>query len=135
MIKNVALCLFLAFGFSVCSGQVQERIIKVIDIEITSYEDSLVLAENENKKVFLFFLGDHCSWCSKQKEVILQEEVVKKLNDYIVCYVDLSERKDLASKYNVKVIPTYFIINKNEKILNKNIGYKNKNDFIKWLDN
>jgi thioredoxin-related protein len=132
--KRLLVGLFLVLGSISVVSSAQERIIKVVDLEITSYEDSLVLAKNQDKKVLVFFSADYCGWCKKQKDVFLESAVVDKINDYVICYVDMS-KKDLVSKYNVRTIPAYFVIDKNEKIIKKNIGYKEKNDFIRWLDN
>jgi thioredoxin-related protein len=128
MIKILAL--FLAIGLCCSSVFAQERV-----LEHVSYEDSLVLAKEQNKKVFVFFTGEFCSWCQKQKDVLLDQTVLNSLKDHVICFVDLLERKDLAKKYNVKLVPSYFIIDSSEKLIKKHTGYKSVDDLISWIEN
>lgn len=132
MTKEFLLSLSLLLGF--CSTALAEdRVIKVINLDITSYKDALVLAKSENKKIFLYFSGEYCHHCQRQKEVFIKDDVVEKLKNYIICYVDLVEDKEIANKYNVRSVPSYFIIDENEKIIKKNTGYKDSSNFLNWL--
>lgn len=125
--------LFLAFGLVPIFAEARDEIKQVLKLEYLSYEDSLVLAKDQNKKVFVFFTGEYCGWCLKQKEVLMDQEVLSNLKDHVVCFVDLLERKDLAKKYNVKVVPSYFVIDTDEKVLQKHTGFKDAKDFINWI--
>jgi thioredoxin-related protein len=116
--------------FFVCSTVVANE---VLLLEYVSYEDSLKLAKEQNKKVFVLFTADYCSWCEKQKEVLQEGEVLIKLKSYVICFVDTQKRKDLAEKFNVKTIPNYFILDQNGEVLKKHVGYKNAKDFSDWL--
>lgn len=126
------LTLFLAIGFGCSSLLAEEGIKQVLKLEYLSYEDSLVLAKEQNKKVFVFFTGEFCSWCQKQKDVLMEQKVLDSLKDHVVCFVDLLERKDLAKKYNVKSVPAYFVIDSNEKLIKKHVGYKTADDLVSW---
>lgn len=133
MINKIIVCFVIGLGI-LSASSFAEEIVKVISyLEVISYEDSLLVAKNQNKKVLLFFSADYCGWCHKQKEIILDPEVAENLSDYIVCYVDTVERKDLSTKYKVRSIPSYFVVDSDENIIKKNTGYKDKTDFIKWL--
>lgn len=99
-----------------------------------SYEESLNLAKKTDKKVFVFFTGDHCSWCKKQKLVLSNKDVSKKLEDYIVCYVDVSKNRELSRKYKVSSVPNYFLIDKDENVLKEANGYKKDKEFLSWLE-
>jgi thioredoxin-related protein len=101
-------------------------------LEILSYEDAVILSKEQDKKLFLLFGADYCGWCHKQKQVLMDQEVLGELQNYIVCFVDKTQREDLSKKYEVKSIPAYFVI-KNDKVLKKSIGYKDKEGFLNWL--
>lgn len=131
-VSSLAIGICLALPYNVLAKE-KEQIKQVLNLEYVSYEDSLILAKKENKNIFIFFTGDYCGWCYKQKEVLMDQEVIKSLKDHIICFVDLSERKDLAAKYKVKSIPTYFIIDKDENVIKKHTGYKSSGDFMSWL--
>jgi thioredoxin-related protein len=124
----------LCLGLFSANSFAQERIIKTATLDVASYDDSLILAKNQNKKLIVFFTADYCGWCKKQKEVAFDPDVVNELNkDYIVCYVDTVENKDISGKYKVRTIPAYFIVDEKENVIKKNVGYKNKADFLRWL--
>lgn len=106
---------------------------EVLLLEYVSYEDSLKLAKDQNKKVFVLFSADYCSWCDKQKEVLQNGEVLVNLKSYVVCFVDTQERKDLAEKFKVKTIPHYIILDQKGEVLKKHVGHKNATDFSDWL--
>lgn len=99
-----------------------------------SYEESLELAKKNDKKVFVFFGGEYCSWCKKQKIVLSNKDVSSKLDKYIICHIDISKNKNLAKKYKVSSIPSYFIIDKDESVLKESNGYKKEKEFLDWLD-
>ena len=116
--------------FFVCSTVAANE---VLLLEYVSYEDSLKLAKEQNKKVFVLFTADYCSWCEKQKEVLQEGKVLIKLKSYVICFVDTQKRKDLAEKFKVKTIPNYFILDQKGEVLKKHVGYKNAKDFSDWL--
>ena len=136
MIKKISL-LFVFLGTIYYPGSVnsQEVIMpqEVLLLEFVSYQDALVLAKDDDKKIFLLFTSENCPWCDKQKDVLTNPELVKKLKDYVVCFVDSKKEKELSKTYKVRSVPSYFILDKQEKILKKNIGYKSKEEFLNWI--
>lgn len=127
------LILFLLIGCCSSFAPAQEEIKQVLKLEYLSYEDSLILAKEKDKKVFVFFTGEFCSWCQKQKDVLMEQKVLDSLKNHVICFVDLLERKDLAKKYNVKSVPSYFIIDADEKMIKKHTGYKSADDLVSWI--
>lgn len=130
MIKSILFLCLTIIGFNAISSA-QEI---VITDTFSSYEDALIISKEQNKQILLMFTGEHCSFCEKQKQVLFDKDVVKHLNNKVVCFVDISENKSIANKYNVKVVPTYFILDHQENVIKKNVGYKNKDKFIVWLN-
>ena len=129
MIRRTFLGLLSALGAFCVSAEAQV----FLTLEVLSYEDAIILSKEQNKKLFLFFTADYCGWCHKQKQVIMEQEVLYVLQNYIVCFVDTTKREDLSKKYKVKTIPAYFVVDTDGQILRKNIGYKEKQDFLVWL--
>lgn len=131
MFNKLVCAIILGLFSSTCFSQ--EVVSTVSYLEVNSYEDSLILAKNQNKKVLVLFTADYCGWCGKQKEVFLDPSVTSSLANYIVCYVDSTSRKDLVAKYKVRPIPAYFVIDHDENIIKKHVGYKGTNEFIRWI--
>jgi thioredoxin-related protein len=95
------------------------------------------MAEEQNKKILMIFTSDHCSWCKKLKNTLSDPKVIEALDNYIICYVDIKdfENKNLIKKYNIKSIPSAFILDKKENIIKNHIGYQNADQLINWLKN
>jgi len=107
---------------------------KPVDREMITYQRALAISKSNGRPVFVFFHTDQCTWCSQMKINTFTDDSVKNtLNSYVVCYVDTSKDRDVARKYSVRGIPSYYIIDSNEKIKKSGNGYKNPDEFIKWL--
>lgn len=133
MIQKLILILSL-FCVAVCLTNTHAQDAhNVLLLEFVTYQDALVLAKDHDRDIVLLFTSDNCPWCDKQKDVLTDPEVVAKLKNYVVCFVDLRKEKDIAKNYRVRSVPSYFLIDKEEKIIKKNVGYKNKSEFLNWL--
>lgn len=64
-------------------------------------EESLALAEKENKVIFLSVGYSSCHWCHvMERESFMDEEIAKFLNDNFICIkVDREERPDVDAIY------------------------------------
>lgn len=128
MIKSIVFCLLF---LSCCSVVFAKTFVD------NEYELSLDMAKKENKKILLVFTADYCSWCKKLKEVLGKQDVLKELDQYIVCYVDVknAKNKDLKIKHKIKSLPTCVILNNEEEVLKKDTGFKDERQMIEWLKN
>lgn len=101
--------------------------------EAKNYEDALALSNKTDKKVFVYFGAEWCPYCKKMEHLLAEKDVSKKLSDFVVLKLDKDLDLDLVERYNVKSIPHYMLIDKNENIIKKNVGYKNQKEFLNWL--
>ena len=100
----------------------------------TSYENSLTIAQNQNKKIILVFQGsDWCGPCIKlSKEIWSSEEFIAySKKNYILIQADFPRKKKnaleikqqkinnfLAEKYNSNgYFPLVVVLNKNGEVL------------------
>lgn len=90
-------------------------------------------AHKENKHIFLFFTADWCSWCHKMDGEVLHHEKLKDFmpEHYVVRHVKDTERL-MVRRFSVKAFPTYIILDKTGKELNRGVGYKPYASFIEW---
>jgi len=125
----------------------QETIVKTptqVEKKITSdiannYTDALSIAQNTNSKMLLIFSAKWCVPCQKFDYEVLQSLRVRnkiKQSNFIETHIDIDEEKnkDVKSRFNIKTIPYFAIVDQNERILKKDEGYKNIRDFMAWLD-
>lgn len=99
---------------------------------VDNYKESLELTQELDLPIVLMFGADWCKYCMVQKKDLWAN--VELLNDMIIVLVDIDENPEIASKYEIRKVPTtVFLLNKTEKA-RKN-GYSNLKDFKVWLKN
>ena len=101
----------------------------------TSYEEALKTAEKLNKKIVLMFSADWCHWCSKFKSEVLTASSVKEaLENYVFLIVDADQNKSILSKFGIRGLPNFYIIDYKENNLKNKAGFMSVDDFISWLN-
>ena len=86
-----------------------------------NYNEGMVMRKIENKKVFLHFYADWCSYCKKMAKVTFRNpSVVSYLNEnFIAIRVDFDKESEIASRYGVRFLPsTWFLSEIGERIGN-----------------
>lgn len=93
----------------------------------------------ENKNAFLIFSTEYCPWCSRQKRVLEEIDVIR--DDLQIFYVNDSSAitKELLKKnsFSIKYFPTSYILEKSEgelTILYEFQGYQSKENILRVLD-
>ena len=98
----------------------------------SSYEEAVVQAKEQNKKLMLFMHSDYCPWCKKMKRTTLKnKEVVDDINkNYIFVQLDI-DFDDFPSKFKPNGVPTTYVIDpiKEEKMFTMR-GYKSAKSFL-----
>jgi thioredoxin-related protein len=98
------------------------------------YEDSLKIAQKENKDVYVLVTSSTCRWCRKFENTTLQDEkILKQLKEkYVLVHAD-RDIDDLPEWFNVKRVPKhYFVTAKGEEIFSF-LGYWDSLDFTSFL--
>ncbi len=98
------------------------------------YEDSLKIAQKENKDVYVLVTSSTCRWCRKFENTTLQDEkILKQLKEkYVLVHAD-RDIDDLPEWFNVKRVPKhYFVTAKGEEIFSF-LGYWDSLDFRSFL--
>ena len=108
------------------------------DSNLTIYSDynkTVELAQKENKPMFILFTKEACKWCEKLKsEVLTIEEIKNQLaDDYVVLILD-KEKDEYPEKYEVKGVPSVFLVSEKEEIYTEIVGYHSKpKAYLKWF--
>ena len=102
---------------------------------IFTYQEALEESKTSNKNILLLVDAKWCGYCTRFKEEVLSEEEVKnKMKEYVVCLLDYKSNHDVIKKYNIKKLPTYMLIDKEENVLKEGYGYQNRGLFLNWLN-
>lgn len=86
-----------------------------------SYEEGVSLGKKLEKKVFLFFWADWCTYCRKMdKETFTHPPVIDYLNaHFIPVKINSDREKKVSSAYFINGVPTSWFLSENgEKISN-----------------
>lgn len=107
---------------------------KTSQIVAENYKDALKKAKEHNKTIFAFFEADWCSACKKMESETLSNNAVKEaIKEHILVIINVDRNRDLVRKYDMRAIPAYMILDKNEKVLKSDKGFKDSDEFVKWL--
>lgn len=81
---------------------------------IHDYDEALLLAQKENKDIYLFIGADICSFCKKyKKQTLSNEEVMQKLTkDYIPVYLSRDQHL-IPDNFELYGVPRHYFLDKN----------------------
>ena len=77
----------------------------------------------------------HNEWCGYCKKIIpLWDKLEKEYgNKYKFTKIECSKQREECSKYNIRGVPTIFK-EKNEKIIDSSVGYKDYDSLVKYIE-
>jgi len=104
---------------------------------LTSFEEAQKIALLSNKLIVVDFTA---KWCGPCKEMDLKSwsdwQVEEVLQNYVKLRIDIDLNRDIALKYQVKLIPEMIIIDANGKIAHRFSGHqaaaKLRNELLKY---
>jgi uncharacterized protein YyaL (SSP411 family) len=82
------------------------------------YKSALILAEMQNKDVYLFIGADECRFCDKFKEETLSsKEVIAKLRENFILLYMSRDQHEIPKQYKTKGVPQHYFITPQEKVI------------------
>ncbi|MBN1549436.1 sulfite exporter TauE/SafE family protein [Candidatus Babeliales bacterium] len=107
---------------------------------ITSYEQGLKKAQQENKLIFVDFWSETCSICTAINKGLLADPSVRSaLSSFVPVKIDLNDayNKHLQKKYAIKGLPYFLLIDTQETIhkqWDSSLYHAKKDEFIEELN-
>ena len=86
----------------------------------------------KGKPVLAKFWAEWCGPCKRMKPIF--HEMAREFGDKVT-FVEVNEKENLMSKYNVDSFPTFIFFNKNGQQVYKHEGSYDKEEFKKAIDN
>lgn len=101
-------------------------------------KEGLEIAKKENRPVAFYFYGSHCPYCAQMEEFVLnQEDVQKKLNNFVVISLNISsdDGSKWARKFGVPGVPTIvFYDPKQDKALGAIFGSRPRGEILNYIN-
>lgn len=137
-----SICLFLIFSVSNNYNKSEKIFLKPMQKDIVNQKNDLLenakkISKLENKKILLIFGAPWCVWCQKfEHDTLASLRSTNALESHktIPIKINIENESDIAQKYNIKSIPSFVIIDKEDVELKRKNGYMNIREFIGWLD-
>jgi thioredoxin-related protein len=129
--KKIVVMVFLSMMVLSCENKISVN----ENPSLSKYKKALSLVKESSKIMMLKLTSTDCHFCKKMdREVMENREVLAFLKkNFILVEIDVKKEKlPLGLKY--KVTPTFFFVNKNEKVISKIQGSWNKKDFTELLE-
>jgi len=115
-----------------CVNQSFSQGIKFVDI---SWNNTLALARETNKPIFVDVYTTTCAPCIKMnKEIFPDQELGKFFNDSLICFkmdANSGEGKPVCAKYRVNAFPTFLYFSPEGELCYKTIGFKDVQGLFK----
>jgi thioredoxin-related protein len=99
------------------------------------YENGIAKAKSEQKKIFLNFYADWCTYCKKmQNETFRNASVVSYLNEnFISIIVDSEKERKITADFNVRELPTNWFLSEDGEKINRLPGFVAAQDLLPLL--
>tara|TARA_Y100000817_G_C16462420_1_gene369907 strand:- start:93 stop:413 length:321 start_codon:yes stop_codon:yes gene_type:complete len=101
-----------------------------IKISDKTFEEEVI---SKGKPIIVDFWAEWCGPC-KQIGPILEEISDEYKEKVTIGKLDVDENPEIASKYQIRGIPTMMLFN-NGTLIDTKVGMSSKNDLIQWIDN
>ena len=101
----------------------------------TDYEKGVSMAKQQDKKVFLYFHADWCTYCKKMELTTFKDQgIIDYLNEnFIAITVDSDKEKKIASRFGVRGLPTTWFLKSDMDKLSSMPGYIDSNRLLTIL--
>lgn len=89
----------------------------------------------ENRPMLVFVMSDHCSHCHRMMaSTYLESVVVREVqNGFVPTLVNASQNAKLANAFKVRIYPTTFVVDPDNKIVDRIEGYTDANTLRKRI--
>lgn len=125
----------LTLMLTLYSGTVQASSAQDGGIQWLSYAEGRQQGEAQNKKVFLVFNADWCRYCLQmEKETFQNPTIIAYVNrNFVPVSVNSDKQQDIATKYNVRGLPSTWFISENGDRIGNRPGYIASDEMLKIL--
>lgn len=105
---------------------------------VHSYQMALQEAKKVSKPIFVDVYAEWCQWCHVlDKDVYTDREFIRFMNGYVTAKIDSEDNAEgtqFATKYKVEGLPTLMVIDQEEHVLLRIVGFRSAKDLIHEIE-
>lgn len=100
-----------------------------------SYDEALVLAQEENKKILVVIATEQCRWCRKlESTTLIDAPVVARISkDYVAVHV-IRGKDAYPAELKAKRVPMSYFLDSDGDVIHSMPGYWISMDYLSILD-
>ncbi|MBC2716790.1 MAG: DUF255 domain-containing protein [Desulfobacteraceae bacterium] len=122
-IKKITLFYFVVFFSLMISSAAS--VAEKKEIQWQSYETGIKMIQDQNKKGFLHFYTDWCTYCKiMNNQTFSDSKIIEYLNNnFVAIRVNAEKQKNVAKKYGVNRFPNTWFIAEDSSSLSSQPGF------------
>lgn len=101
------------------------------------YEEAIKQAGEENKLVMLFFWSETCTWCTKLRQEVFENDKAREPfeKSFLAVSVDIArDPEKISEEFKPKALPTMAFLRPDGEVLGLLPGYVDLNTFVDIID-
>ncbi|MDY0222123.1 MAG: thioredoxin family protein [Desulfobacterium sp.] len=101
------------------------------DINWQKYDTGMAMAGEQNKKIFIYFHAEWCSYCTKmEKTTFKNSSVIDYINNnFVAIKVDSDREQEVSREYYVRGLPALWFLESDHTKITTLPGYVDANTF------
>lgn len=107
------------------------KMIRALQSLLLSLAVLLAMTQLAKGDEVLIFSADWCGNCKSLKADMKRDQ--SAMSGYIWGYVDVEKEKELAKQYGIRSLPTIVVVDKDNKEVKRQVGYRSMEQLRKWL--
>jgi thiol:disulfide interchange protein len=93
------------------------------------------LAQQQHKPILLDLYAEWCGPCKEMLRTTYKDkQVVARAKQFVPVLINSDKQPEVAEKYGVDALPTVIFLDANGKLIRKEIGYHDADEFLKLTD-